>query len=132
MPVTLKPALAVLRYALAAFLLVWVLEKFLHPETTVAIWKAFYMVEAMPEAGSYVIGVIHAIALLGFVLGLAKFWSYGYWLVTHSTGTILSYRQLMAPYDGANHLFWAAVPVAAAFLLLFLLRKEDTFATLGR
>ena len=132
MPSNLKPALAILRYALSAFLAVWVVEKFLHPETTVAIWKHFYLVEAMPEVGSYVIGAIQAVALLGFVLGVAKFWSYGFWFVTHSLGTVLSYKQLLNPYDSVNHLFWAAVPVAAAFLLLFLLRREDTLGTLGK
>lgn len=128
----LKPALAVMRYSLAAFLLIWVIEKFIKPETTVAIWKAFYLVETMPVAGSYVIGVIQAIALLGLVLGVAKTFTYGFWVVIHGIGTILTYQTLMNPYQGANHLFWAAVPVLGALVALFLLRKEDTLFTLGK
>lgn len=132
MPAQLKPSLAILRYSLSAFLAIWVVEKFIHPEKTAAIWKAFYMVDALPLAGSYVIGGIQAIALLAFILGVFKFWSYGFWLVTHTAGTILSYRPLLNPYESYYHLFWAAVPVAAAFLLLFLLRKEDTIGTIGQ
>ena len=131
MPHNLPIALAILRYSLSAFLAIWVVEKFVKPETTSAIWEAFYLVGGMPEAGSYAIGAIQAVALLGFVLGVAKFWSYGFWLVSHGAGTLLTYKILMTPYEGSHHLFWAAVPVFGAFLTLFLLRKEDSIGTLS-
>ena len=131
MPQKLPLALAILRYSLSAFLAVWVVEKFVKPETTSAIWEAFYLVGGIPEAGSYAIGTIQGIALLGFVLGIAKFWSYGFWMVTHGLGTLLTYKILMTPYESSHHLFWAAVPVFGAFLALFLLRKEDKLGTIG-
>lgn len=128
----LRPALLVLRLTLAAFLAVWVAEKFLHPDTTAKIFEAFYMIRNLPAAGSYAVGTIQAIALLGFVSGIAKFWSYGFWVVTHGIGTALTWERLITPYEGANHLFWAAIPVLGAFVLMFLLRKEDTLVSFNR
>lgn len=122
----LKISLFILRYALTAFLAVWVVEKFLEPETTQAIWGRFYGFDDLSLNASYIIGGVQAVALLAFVTGFAKFFSYGFWLVCHGYGTIMSYGPLLNPYEGSNHLFWAAVPVLAAFLALFLLRNEDT------
>ncbi|MEM9232802.1 MAG: hypothetical protein AAGA69_01025 [Pseudomonadota bacterium] len=85
-----------------------------------------------PEIWSYGIGMVQAIALLAMILGFAKFWSYGFWLVAHGIGTILTYERLINPYEGVNHLFWAAVPVFGAMLALFLLRQEDTLWTIER
>lgn len=126
----LKPALAILRYTVAVFFAVWVIEKFVRPETTQAIWKAFYFVQNLPVAASYAIGVFQALILLLFLLGLFKFWSYGLMVVMHAVSTLSTYKQLIAPYEGGNHLFWAAVPALGALIALFILRKEDTFLTL--
>lgn len=122
----LKVSLFILRYALTAFLAVWVIEKFVAPETTQAIWGHFYGFEDLPLNASYLIGAVQAVALLAFVTGFAKLFSYGFWLIGHGYGTVMSYGPLLDPYSGSNHLFWAAVPVLAAFLLLFLMREEDT------
>ena len=129
---SLKLALFTLRLTLAIFFAVWALEKFLKPETTVAIWKAFYLVESLPLEASYVIGVIQGVAVLCFLLGIAKTWSYGFFLLIHTVGTFLTYEKLLDPYTGVNHLFVAAIPVTGALLALFLLRKEDTFLSLSR
>lgn len=45
---------------------------------------------------------------------------------------LVSYRQILDPYDGANQLFVASIPVAAASLVLFLLRDRDTWLTVAR
>lgn len=128
----LPVALLVLRYSLAAFLAIWVVEKLIKPDTTAAIWKAFYMVENLPAAGSYAVGGLQALALLAFVFGFKKFWSYGFWVIAHGVGTVLTYDRLLDPYTGVNHLFWAAVPVLGAFVALFLLRKQDTLLAVDR
>lgn len=132
MPLALKPALFIVRLTLTAFLAVWVVEKFIEPATTVAIWKAFYLVENLPLEASYAIGVVQGLALIGFALGALKFWTYGFWLVSHGVGTVLTWERLIDPYNGGNHLFWAAVPTFGAFLILFLLRKEDTLLAISR
>ena len=122
-------SLFVMRASIAAFFSIWALEKFLEPETTVAIWKAFYMVENLPLAASYGIGVVQAIAILLFFFGVLKFWSYGFLMTIHGLSTLASYKQLLDPYSGSNHLFWAAIPTLGALIALFILRDQDTLFT---
>ena len=128
----LKWSLFIMRTTVAAFYAVWAIEKFVKPETTAAIWKAFYMVESLPPEASYAIGAVQAAAILCFFLGLFRFWSYGFLAAIHVVGTILTYERLIDPYSGVNHLFWAAVPTAGALIALFIMRKEDTLFTLSR
>lgn len=128
----LKWALFGLRLSLTAFFAVWAIEKFVKPDVTVAIWKTFYLVDNLPLEASYAIGVIQTAAILCFFLGVLKFWSYGFLMVIHGVGTILTYERLLDPYTGPNHLFWAAVPTLAALVALFMLRREDTMLTMSR
>lgn len=128
----LKIALAIMRYTVAAFFAVWVIEKFVSPETTQRIWAAFYFVDSLPLQTSYFIGTVQAVILVCFVLGIVKFWSYGSLMVMHALSTLSTYAQLADPYDPPNHLFWAAVPTLGALIALFILRNEDTWGTLAR
>lgn len=129
---SIKKALFIIRLGIAIFFAVWALEKFVNPETTVAIWEHFYHVEALPLAASYAIGALQAATVLCFFFGVLKFWSYGFLMLMHAGSTISSYEQLFNPYSGNNHLFVAAIPVLGALVALFILRDKDTLATLGR
>ncbi|NWG45256.1 MAG: DoxX protein [Alphaproteobacteria bacterium] len=125
-------ALAIIRYSVFAFFAVWVVEKFVKPESTVAIWKIFYFTENLPLEASYGIGVVQAVILIGFVLGLARTWTYGLLTLMHALSTLSTYEPLLDPYTRVNHLFWAAVPTLGAMIALFLLREADTIGTLRR
>ncbi|MEL6371146.1 MAG: hypothetical protein AAFR03_10550 [Pseudomonadota bacterium] len=128
----LSLALFVLRLTLTIFFAVWAAEKFIKPETTVAIWKAFYLVENLPLTASYAIGALQVLAIAGFFFGIARFWSYGFLMVIHGVGTALTYERLINPFEGPNHLFIAAIPVLGALIALFIMRDEDTILTIGR
>ena len=127
----LKWALFALRLTLAIFFAVWALEKFVKPETTVAIWEAFYMVDNLPHVASYAIGAVQGLAVFCLLFGILKFWSYGFFMIIHGLGTIMTYERLFDPYTGSNHLFIAAIPVLGALMALFMLRQEDTKFTLS-
>lgn len=72
------------------------------------------------------------IILVGaFLLGVMKRFTYGTVLVLHAISTFSSYKQYLAPYDGPNILFFAAWPMLAACLTLYLLRDKDVMLTLG-
>ena len=129
---SLKLPLFIIRLTLTVFFAVWAIEKFIKPDTTAAIWKAFYLVESLPLEASYAIGAIQSLAVIAFFFGIARFWSYGFLMLIHGVGTVLAYKPLLAPYDGINHLFYAAIPVLGALIALFILRKEDTLLTIGR
>lgn len=127
----LKWGLFSLRATLSLFFGVWALEKFIKPETTIAIWKAFYFVPNLPVEAAYGIGAIQLAAVFCFFFGLFKYWSYGFFLVFHGIGTLTTWSRLVDPYTGSNHLFIAAIPVFGALLALFILRHDDTKFTIS-
>ena len=52
-------------------------------------------------------------------------------LLFHSISTLSSYKQYFAPFEGPNLLFFAAWPMLAACLALYLLRDLDTMWVVG-
>ena len=55
--------------------------------------------------------------------------TYGAVLVLHAISTLSSYRQYLSPFEGSNLLFFAAWPMLAACVGLYLLRDHDTLFT---
>jgi uncharacterized membrane protein YphA (DoxX/SURF4 family) len=121
----LSHALLVLRLTLGLFLLQWGVEKFVVPQSTVAIWGYFYGLN-VPQALGYVFGAIE-IAIAGCLfLGVLRTAAYGAALALHAVSVLVSWRQLLDPWgDAANHLFIASVPVLGGLIALFLLRHWD-------
>ena len=80
---------------------------------------------------AYGIGIVQTLLVLAFMAGLFKIWTYGAILGMHGLSTLSTYKELLNPYEPPNHLFWAAVPLLAALIVLFLLRQEDKLLTIG-
>ena len=127
----LRPALTVLRVALFVFMAVWVADKFINPAHTAAVFSKFYAIDGVGPTVSYMLGAAQGILLIGFLFGYAKTVTYGAMLVLHAASTLVSFPRYLAPFDGANLLFYAAWPTLAAFVVLFLLRDHDTMLTAG-
>ena len=126
----LKIGLLLIRLSTGIFFLVWSIEKLIYPEITQKVFSRFYMIEISP-AVSYGVGILQTIIVLAFMAGLFKTWTYGLILGMHAVSTLSTYKELLNPYQPPNHLFWAAVPLLAALVALFLVRKEDKLFTLG-
>src|SRR2546430_2465114 len=84
----------------------------------------FYGIEGISPTVFYVIGALELLLLVGFVTGTAKRYTYGLVLLLHAISTLSSYQQYLAPFD--NLLFFAAWPMLAACITLYLLRDLDT------
>lgn len=125
----LRGALLVLRVGLGVFLLLWSIDKMVAPEQTVKIFQFFYKTP-LPASFAPAVGALEAGLSLAFLAGLWKTWTYGACLALHAISTLSTWKQLLTPF-GENHLFIAAIPVLAAFVALFLLRRDDTLFTLG-
>lgn len=125
----LPVGLLVLRVGLGVFLLLWSIDKMVAPEQTAKIFQVFYKAP-LPAGLAPVLGALEAALSLALLAGLWKTWTYGAALVLHAISTLSTWRQLAAPF-GENHLFIAAIPLLAAFVALFLLRRHDTLLTLG-
>ena len=129
---SLKISLLSLRWSVFLVFLVWSGDKFLRPEHVAGVFQHFYFIPGIQPVISYLIGAAELAIAVAFVLGLQKTASYGVILVLHAISTLSCYKQYLAPYAEAfNILLFAAWPMLAACLALFLLRNEDTLLTLS-
>jgi len=126
----LRLSLFLLRLGVFILMFFWTIDKLLRPDHASAVFQHFYF---LPQIGGSIImaiGVFELIVILFFLLGMYKRYSYGFVLIVHTISTLSSYKQYLAPFDKTNLLFFAAWPMLAACVALFLLRKEDTMFTL--
>lgn len=125
-------SLYIMRVSVAAFFAVWAVEKLVKPESAVAIFDHFYGISALPIGAAYAIGAVQLLLVLAFLVWARwRAITVGLLLAMHAVSTLSTWQQLLTPYEGGNHLFWAAVPTLAALIALFLLRDEDRLLTVG-
>ena len=116
--------LFLLRIGVFIVMLMWTLDKFVRPGHAAGIFKKFYGIDGISPIVFYVIGALELLLLVGFVTGTAKRYTYGLVLLLHAISTLSSYQQYLAPFD--NLLFFAAWPMLAACVTLYMLRDLDT------
>jgi hypothetical protein len=125
----LSLSLLLLRLSLGLVMMVWAFDKILNPGHGAAVFEGFYGLAGVGEQIVRIIGVAQAAIVLGFLLGLAKTWTYGTVLFMHAVTTLVSWSAYLQPLE--NILFFSAWPMLAALVTLFLLRAEDRIASLG-
>ncbi|HZD54329.1 MAG TPA: hypothetical protein VE175_14870 [Woeseiaceae bacterium] len=124
----LPVALLALRLTVFLVMLVWTLDKFLAPGHAASVFEHFYFVAGLGPVVLYLVGVVELLIILGFLLGLARRFTYGAVLLFHGISTLASFPQYLHP--AAGRLFFAAWPMLAACFALYLLRDHDTLWTL--
>lgn len=128
----LQVSLLALRIGVAIVMVIWTIEKFHNPAHITGILEHFYGMQGWGANAVYALGAAQALLVLGFTLGVARTWTYGAVLIMHAATTFASYKQYLDPFDGANILFYAAWPMLAACLALFLLRRRDNLLSFGK
>ncbi len=127
---SLPIALFGLRISVFLVMFMWTIDKFINPAHAAKIYEKFYFISGLEGS---VLLIILAVAELGiltaFLLGLYKKFSYGFVLVLHAVSTLSSFKQYLTPFEGPHLLFFAAWPMLAACIALFLLRDEDVTLT---
>ncbi|WP_305907692.1 hypothetical protein Q9L42_014510 [Methylomarinum sp. Ch1-1] len=131
-PSHLQWSLLFMRASIFVVMLMWTLDKFINPGHAAKVYEKFYWLTDLNVPLMAVIGTVELIILVGFLLGLYKRFSYGAVLVFHAISTVSSFQQYLAPFEGPNLLFFAAWPMLAGCLMLYLLRDEDNFMTVKR
>ncbi|MAM88915.1 MAG: hypothetical protein CME36_16550 [unclassified Hahellaceae] len=129
MPKHLPLSLLLLRLGIFIVFLMWTLDKFVQPEHAAKVFGAFYGLEGLGSSLLYGMGAAQLVLIAAFVLGLFKTWSYGLIMLFHGVSTLSSFGKYLDPFN--NLLFFAAWPMFAACIALFLLREYDTL-TVGR
>jgi putative oxidoreductase len=128
----LPVSLLLLRLGVAIVMLAWSIDKLLRPEHAAGVFGAFYGMPGLGETVFYVIGTLQLLVVLAFLAGAWRTWTYGAVLAMHAVSTLSSFRQYLAPFEGPNLLFFAAWPMLAACIALFLLRDRDTLWAVGQ
>ena len=117
-------SLFLLRAGIFIVMLMWTLDKFVQPQHAAAVYENFYAIGGLGATAFFVIGAIQMIIILLFAAGIMKTWSYGAILLFHGISTLSSYNQYLDAFN--NLLFFAAWPMLAACVTLFLLRDFDS------
>ena len=122
--------LLLLRIGVFIVMLMWTLDKFVRPAHSAGVYQKFYQLDLGGPSVFYGLGALELVLLALFVSGTAKRFSYGAVLLLHGVSTVSSYRQYLQPFD--NLLFFAAWPMLAACIALYLLRDLDTLWTIEK
>jgi len=125
----LRLSLLLLRLGVFIVMFMWTLDKFVNPDHAIGIYKQFYFINGISSSIMYALGAAEMLILLGFLAGFMKRWTYGIVLVLHAVSTFSSFGRYLDPWK--NLLFFAAWPMLAACITLYLLRHEDTLCAVG-
>ena len=118
--------LLILRLSVFLVMLMWTIDKFVNPGHAAKVYEKFYYIAGLDFVVVYAIGAIEIVILLLFLIGYQKKYTYGAVLVFHAVSTLSSFNQYLAPFQGPNLLFFAAWPMLAACIALFILRDQDS------
>lgn len=122
-------SLLLLRLGVAAVMLPWAVDKLMRPDHAAGVFASFYALPGLGGSTFAILGVAQILLVLAFVAGIARTWSYGLVTLLHAVSTFSSWRQYLDPLTGPNLLFFAAWPMLAACIALFLLRDRDRLLT---
>ncbi len=119
-------SLFLMRLGVFAVMGIWTLDKILNPAHAAAVFKTFYMVPGLGAAAAVGIGIAQAVVVLCFLAGAFKTVSYSVVLLMHTVSTLSTFGRYLDPWSEHNLLFFAAWPMLAALIALFMLRRYDT------
>ncbi len=125
-------ALFLLRLSVFLVMFMWTIDKFVRPEHAASVYEHFYFLGSVAKPIIISLGIAELLLLVGFLLGIAKRFTYGAVLLLHAVSTLSSFRQYFAPFEKVNLLFFAAWPMLAACFVLYYLRERDTRWQVGR
>jgi hypothetical protein len=109
----------------------WTLDKFINPGHAAKVFEHFYFLGGIEFDFMYVLAAGEMAILALFLTGYKKTFTYGFVLVIHSVSTFSAFAKYLDPFNG-NLLFFAAWPMWAACVALFLLRDKDVLFNLFR
>ena len=122
-----KYSMFFLRASVFLVILMWTVDKFINPGHAAVIFEKFYSISGFASSIFNIIGAVELILLVLFFIGFKKTFTYGAILLLHAGSTLSAFGQYLSPFEGNHLLFFAAWPMLAACVMLFLFRKEDTF-----
>ncbi|MDT8309945.1 MAG: hypothetical protein RQ732_00725 [Methylophaga sp.] len=126
----LQWSLLSLRVGVFIVMLMWTLDKLIQPEHSDKVFENFYGLAGLGSTIFMVIGLVELLLILAFLAGIYKRFTYGVVLLIHGISTFSSFQQYLDPFNSL--LFFAAWPMLAACISLYLLRDDDTLFTTSK
>ena len=131
-------ALFILRLTIFILMIVWAVLKIVEPGAYAGagdnpgILQKFYGISAGVNI-VYAIGALQIVLLVAYVLGFFKTITIGVVMLMNLSSLLVSMPKIIEPLaEKGNLLFVAAIPVFGASLAHFLMRREDTYLSLGK
>lgn len=124
----LQWSLLSLRVGVFIVMLMWTLDKFIQPEHAGKVFENFYGLAGLGSTIFIIIGLLELLLILAFLAGIYKRLTYGVVLLIHTVSTFVSFKLYLDPFN--NLLFFAAWPMLAACITLYVMRDEDRLLTL--
>lgn len=121
-----------MRVTVFIVMLMWTIDKLIRPEHASGVYEKFYGLSGVMGYLMQGFGILELILLIGFVLGIWKSVTYLIVFILHTISAFSTLGVYLTPFTGNHLLFFAAFPMWAACLSLYLLRHEDTFLTVTR
>ena len=123
-------SLLALRVTVFLVLGMWTLDKFVAPDHGAAVFATFYGLPGLGTATVYGIGALQAVVVLAFLVGFQKRIATALVFAMHLISTLTPVARYLDPWTSPNLLFYAAWPMLAAILALYLLRDYDSYFSL--
>lgn len=122
-------SLFLLRFGVFIVMFAWTLDKFMNPGHAAKVFENFYFIGGLGPSVMMAIGIVELLIIIAFSVGLWKRFTYGFVVMVHGISTFSSWKQYTIDI---NLLFFAAWPMLAACITLYLLRDLDTKFTLKK
>ena len=126
----LRISLFLIRVGIFIVMFMWTMDKFFNTGHAISVFKRYYFLDIPTTDIVFGLAIAESLLLLAFLAGFKKRWTYGAVLALHSVSTLSAFKQYAAPWTSPNLLFYAAWPMLAACIALYLLRDEDTLMVL--
>ena len=118
----IESCLFLLRLGIFVVMFIWTMGKFFDPAHAIRYYERFFLIGRMVKPIVYTIGAIETLIILAFVAGLWKRYTYGIVMLLHAVSTFMTWKKYTIDI---NLLFFAAWPMLAACITLYLLRDLD-------
>lgn len=115
-------SLFLLRFGVFIVLFAWTLDKLLNPGHAIKVFEHFYFLEGFGSQIIMALGAVEMLIILAFLAGMWKRYTYGFVMIIHGVSTFSAWKQYTIDI---NLLFFAAWPMLAACVALYLLRDMD-------
>ena len=129
----LELSLFLLRLGVFIVMIAWAQDKIFSPDYAARVYEEFFFIGGLGNTVMMIIGAIEIIIILAFLVGLWKRFTYGFVMLVHAVSTVAGWEKYTTDIGATySQLYFAAWPMLAICITLYVLRDLDVKFTVGR